>query len=232
MIEINKPLKRQQNMKNLIYILFAFLLVGNLSAQEVLNEGRANDAQAKKIITQKINESGTVDEGNSYQDDPNAPVVEPEEDVFYPVNLDQLKAKIRNSAESDDVAVRMNDLSQQVYDLVLFNEQLRLENQDIRRSLEQCCKKGSKNDLSFLVQNAPNPFTEFTKVDYYLNSDVSNAEITIRSMDGKVVKAIEILESGYGSIEISANDLQDGFYIYTLYNDTEVIDSKVLVLTK
>jgi len=209
-------------------------LVSNLSAQEALNNGRTYSKSAKKVVLSQnvTNDSGTVDKGESDQDNSAAPIQEPKEDVFYPVDLDQLKAKVRNSAESKDANVRMDEMTQQIYDLVMFNEQLRLENQDIRRSLEQCCQKSSRKDLSFLVQNAPNPFTEYTKVDYYLNSEINNAQIIIRSVDGREVQSVSISESGYGSIEILANDLQEGFYIYTLHNDDEIIDSKVLILTK
>ena len=110
------------------------------------------------------------------------------------------------------------------------NEKLRLENQDIKRSLQQCCQASGDKQLSFLLQNAPNPFQEATEINYFIEGSAVDASIEVRSVEGKILGTYPIYEGGYGSISLESNGLQPGYYVYTLFNDNKVVDSKVLVL--
>ena len=76
---------------------------------------------------------------------------------------------------------------------------------------------------SALSQNYPNPFSNYTRVDYQLNSD--NGLLTITDLTGKTVKEYR-LNGQSGQITISDN-LSAGTYFYSLWdNESVVIDSK------
>ena len=63
---------------------------------------------------------------------------------------------------------------------------------------------------SVLYQNSPNPFTESTKIEYYLSDNVQNASINIYNMDGTQLKSVELNQLGYGKITINGDELNAG----------------------
>jgi hypothetical protein len=82
-----------------------------------------------------------------------------------------------------------------------------------------------------LFQNSPNPFTEITRIQYYLTETIKNAMITIYDMNGTQLKSIDLQRKGDGSIEIYSGELKAGMYMYTLIADGKVIDTKQMILT-
>jgi hypothetical protein len=83
-----------------------------------------------------------------------------------------------------------------------------------------------------LYQNSPNPFTENTKIEYYLTEKVGTADIYICDMSGLQKKSIPLTDKGYGNIVINGNELRAGMYLYTLVADGKIIDTKQMLLTK
>jgi hypothetical protein len=83
-----------------------------------------------------------------------------------------------------------------------------------------------------LGQNTPNPFSETTLINYYLPESVTNAVLTIKTIDGKDVNTYILTEKGQGQISITAGTLQTGTYIYNLVIDGKVVDSKKLILIR
>lgn len=80
-----------------------------------------------------------------------------------------------------------------------------------------------------LSQNYPNPFSNYTLIDYNLNSD--NGLLVITDLSGKTVKKY-ILNGQSGQITISDN-LNAGTYFYSLWdNESVVIDSKMMQVVK
>jgi hypothetical protein len=84
---------------------------------------------------------------------------------------------------------------------------------------------------STLYQNSPNPFTESTKIEYYLTNEVQNAAIYIYDMNGAQLKSIPLHLKGYDNITINGNELKAGMYLYTLIADEKAIDTKRMILT-
>ena len=54
----------------------------------------------------------------------------------------------------------------------------------------------------------------------------------IYNLEGKELKNIQVDKRGEASIEISANDLSAGMYLYALIVDGKVVDTKRLILTR
>ena len=83
-----------------------------------------------------------------------------------------------------------------------------------------------------LHQNVPNPFTENTRIDYYLPKTTDKARLYIYNMQGAQVSNVQIGSYGEGNITIQGGSLQPGIYMYTLVADDRVVDTKQMVLTR
>jgi hypothetical protein len=82
-----------------------------------------------------------------------------------------------------------------------------------------------------LYQNAPNPFSARTHIDYFLSEDINMAMICIYDMNGSQLKSIDLHQLGKGSITINGGEYSAGMYMYTLIADGQVIDTKQMILT-
>jgi hypothetical protein len=83
-----------------------------------------------------------------------------------------------------------------------------------------------------LAQNAPNPFTERTQIQYYLPETTSNANLYIYDMQGNQIKQYAINATGNGSITIHGGELEPGMYMYSLIADGREVDTKRMILTE
>lgn len=82
---------------------------------------------------------------------------------------------------------------------------------------------------SRLSQNTPNPFSQQTTISYVIASG-TNALINVVTLDGKLVKRIELSGKGSGSVIINAGELAPGTYTYSLIIDGQVTDTKLMVI--
>jgi hypothetical protein len=85
--------------------------------------------------------------------------------------------------------------------------------------------------LNALFQNAPNPFTSNTVIEYRLADNVKNAMICIYDLNGVQLKCVLLDITASGQITISANELKAGMYLYSLLVDGNLIDTKRMILT-
>ena len=115
-------------------------------------------------------------------------------------------------------------------------EKLLANNQDIscdeKLNHEKDVALNGQSIVAELAQNRPNPFEERTNISYFLPEGTTGARMIIFSSVGKVLKTIPIEESGKGQINIQANSLPAGNYMYQLTTDTGVVGSKSMVLIK
>lgn len=86
----------------------------------------------------------------------------------------------------------------------------------------------SKNKLS---QNAPNPFTEKTSIQYFLDESAGKGSIVIYNLQGEQLKSYDLQSKGNGVISISGKEFKAGMYIYALIVDDNFVDSKRMILT-
>jgi hypothetical protein len=83
-----------------------------------------------------------------------------------------------------------------------------------------------------LEQNVPNPFAEQTTINYSLPENVSKAQMLFYNSQGKLIQAVDLLQTGKGQLNVFASDLTNGIYTYTLVVDGRVIDSKKMIKSK
>ena len=83
-----------------------------------------------------------------------------------------------------------------------------------------------------LGQNAPNPFTHGTSINYTVPQKFSSAQIIIYDNNGRTIKQVNISAAGKGTINVDASILSAGKYSYSLIVDGNPISSKQMILTK
>ncbi len=82
-----------------------------------------------------------------------------------------------------------------------------------------------------LIHNIPNPFSGKTIIQYYIPEDAGNAYIQITTVNGAVLKTINVTK-GNGQIELEINNMTSGNYLYSLIIDDKEIETKTMVLQK
>ena len=118
--------------------------------------------------------------------------------------------------------------------------QLKSRLSEIENMALACCsinsakqqQKVSTHDMSYLYQNEPNPFTSSCTIKYFVHDEAKKTSIYIYNLNQQVVLRFENLSIGIGTVNVSANSLPAGNYIYTLQVDGQKIDSKILTVTK
>lgn len=158
----------------------------------------------------------------------------------YPVDLDeprdmedrQTKEGGQERHDIKRLASELALLRQSVDQLLTFNEQLVVENARLKASIEACCNsEGSRSEnRAMLFQNLPNPGRESVKIRYSLPSSFRRAEIRILSPEGIVLMTQQNLEPGLHSVEVDTHPLESGFYVYSLYSEGEILDSRIMLI--
>ncbi|GEM_PF-1164847 len=80
-----------------------------------------------------------------------------------------------------------------------------------------------------LADPQPNPARGFTWINYAVPAHKGNAQIVLRNLLGKQVHS-ENLDINGNRIRINTHNLTNGIYIYSLIIDSQVIESKRLVV--
>jgi hypothetical protein len=88
------------------------------------------------------------------------------------------------------------------------------------------------NNQFILHQNNPNPFSENSEINYFIESNSKSAFVVFYNMHGVVMKTVEIKNFGAGKINISGLNINSGVYQYSLFVDNLLIDTKKFILTK
>lgn len=90
----------------------------------------------------------------------------------------------------------------------------------------------SERTVSVLYQNAPNPFNRETRINYFLPSTVSAANLLVYDLQGKQLKNYRLKDRGEAFLIIDAGELGAGMYIYALVADEQAIDQKRMIITE
>ena len=87
-------------------------------------------------------------------------------------------------------------------------------------------------DVASLKQNAPNPFSENTVIEYTLpKTNFNSAVIQISNVQGAVMRVVNLpKEAGAGILNIKSKELPAGEYAYSLVIDGRIIDTKKMMI--
>jgi len=232
-----------KNIKYIAILVFQCALLQFTFAQSAGDNGRPLNANPGPIV--KTETSGPVAKDipntGSYIVDLDVPgeglneeVQENKKDISYPIDLELMKDDIMAN-NPVEVAQKVTELTTLVDDLRRITEELRMENKIIRESLNNCCSSDTRafsaND-AYLLQNAPNPFNESAEIRYFVPGDLEDVVIHIRDIKGSVLSTIKITETGFGKLAVDSATFGNGSFVYTLSINEEIIDSKVMIVTK
>ncbi|MEM8907038.1 MAG: T9SS type A sorting domain-containing protein [Bacteroidota bacterium] len=225
-----------KNFKFVSLLILSLFVFQTASAQSELDQGRANGAKAGAVKNQPVLKVNTNSADPSDRDVPQA-VGEVKEvtDWVLPDDLDVLQDEMNASASPQEIVSRLNEMAEELAQLRRYNEQLRLENRTIKRSLGSCCSEVGSNlnaADAYLLQNAPNPAEESSEIRFFVPTEMRSAQIKISDVTGTVVKTFDVSEAGFGKIDVDRATFSNGTYIYSLEINGELIDTKVMIFTK
>ena len=230
-----------KNIKLLSFIILQLFFFQTITAQSnvVLKYGRSDAAQpgaaVQQVEAKKQNNASIYDPNFSDQDVPDQRIQQNAEkpDWVFPDDLEVMVDELGANASPKEVIDRINQLEEEIQLLVLYNEQLRLENRIIKKSLDNCCSANSNLTPAdaYILQNAPNPFNETSAINYFIPENAT-ARIEISNVKGDMIRSFDLGQGGFGTVEMDGKALQTGTYIYSLYVDGEFVDSKVMIITQ
>jgi len=84
----------------------------------------------------------------------------------------------------------------------------------------------SVDELPYMKQNNPNPYTFETSVEYYIPEAANVAEIHFYNGQSQLIKKHTLQHRGTGKLNLKAEQLPAGTYVYTLIIDGKVVSSK------
>jgi hypothetical protein len=85
---------------------------------------------------------------------------------------------------------------------------------------------------AFLLQNAPNPFSQSTTIACYVPSAAKQAQLVVFNADGSALKTFSLNNKGRNEVTVTGDALASGAYSYSLMIDGKMADSKKMILTK
>jgi Chaperone of endosialidase len=97
------------------------------------------------------------------------------------------------------------------------------------KALTQINVNLSDVDMIVLNQNVPNPFAEQTTITYNVPEKYGFAQLIFKTLEGKIIKTVDITKKGRGQVNVFANDLSNGLYMYSLIVDGMNVDTKKMV---
>ena len=87
----------------------------------------------------------------------------------------------------------------------------------------------SDKDIIVLNQNVPNPFAEQTTITYNVPEKYGYAQMIFNTIDGRILKTVDITKKGRGTLTVYSSDLSSGMYTYSLIVDGKTFDTKKMV---
>jgi len=90
----------------------------------------------------------------------------------------------------------------------------------------------SNQESVILYQNTPNPFSSNTEITCHLPETAQQAAIYIYNLQGAELKAYPLIQTGLNTITVYGSELPAGMYLYTLVVNSEIMDTKRMILTK
>jgi hypothetical protein len=87
-------------------------------------------------------------------------------------------------------------------------------------------------DYIGIIPNAPNPFSQDTRIGFYIPETANNASLNIYDLQGKELMQVPINQRKESFHMISGHHFSAGMYLYALIVDGAVIDTKRMILTK
>ncbi len=110
-------------------------------------------------------------------------------------------------------------------------DQLQNQLQNLSGNRNPATNGASTASSAYLLQNAPNPFTQNTIVRCFIPSAVKQAKLEVYNAGGQLIKSYAVA-NGMNNITIDSGILPAGDYLYILFADGKKVDTKKMVIMK
>lgn len=225
-----------KNIKLLLLLVATCSLQFSWAQTSTLNNGRSTESKPAAVGEQKAETPINQDIFNGSDRDIKGQTVldaADEKDLFFPADIEILQEELYNSAAPRQVVERLNALTTQVQALLAANEELRRENEVIRKSINNCCSASNLDATdAYLLQNSPNPTADQAQVRYFVPENMTDARVEISDLKGIVVQTYELSQKGLNSFRVNTQELEAGNYVYTLYVEGAIVDSRIMIVAK
>jgi hypothetical protein len=186
-----------------------------------------------------ISEKGTSDEKRPY-----IGFIAQEVEKVVPEAVREFHTGLKGINYASMVSLMAEAIKEQQKEIEGKDQQIKKIEEDlaaIKATLQNCCSgylRTSGNSTAivqqqaFLKQNAPNPFNTRTKIEYFVSEKSINNCISIYNTEGKKIIDFKEVEKGLGYVEVNAQALKSGTYVYNLVSDGVQVDSKIMIVTE
>jgi trimeric autotransporter adhesin len=99
-------------------------------------------------------------------------------------------------------------------------------------NLQRMAVTGTAFDAPILKQNAPNPFSNITIIEYSIPAKSRTAALQITNDNGQVLISQVLSSKGKGQTIIDGSELAAGTYLYSLVIDGKRVQTKKMVNMK
>ncbi len=135
----------------------------------------------------------------------------------------------RKTKEIEEIKEALNDLKINYENLL--KKIVHLSDHKSKKQTKEKVEIQNKRE-AILYANKPNPFTEVTKISFYLPAECSSATLHIFDINGRPLRQKVIEDRGKVEVKIYGNELSAGIYLYTLVVDDKEVDTKRMILTR
>jgi len=115
--------------------------------------------------------------------------------------------------------------------VIIESLQAEIKSSKLKSTAQSSVDEDEGNNECLLYQNVPNPFSESTRIEYYITDKVENASVYIYDMNGTQLKNIPVHLKGYGNVTLYGSELKAGMYMYSLIADGQLIGTRQMILT-
>lgn len=174
-----------------------------------------------------------------------------EVESVFPEVVKTMQDTIKAIAYTDLIAVTIEAIKEQQRQIGTLQEVIGQQEKDIitlKEVARECCgieikgfqdtintKSTTLNEIvdhAILFENTPNPFTTDTEVKFKIPQVYSTARLVIYNLQGLELRVYNIYQSGNSSVIVQGTEFPAGMYLYSLFVDNVLIDTKRMVLTK
>lgn len=164
-----------------------------------------------------------------------------EKKIHYGLSADQMEAvfpELVYETENGEKAINYMELVpilvQAINELSAKVEELESGETSWRKTKMATGLPSADEDVTLLSlgQNKPNPFGKTTSIAVSVPEDVRTAFLYVYNLNGNKVAQVDITARGASSVTLSASNLSDGMYLYSLIADGKVVETKRMIVEK
>ncbi len=153
---------------------------------------------------------------------------------FVAQEIEKVLPHLVATSENGDKAVNYQELTPYLVEAIKEqqNQIVALNNRIEDLLLKEVIDEHKITDgKTYFSSNYPNPFETITKIDYFIDKNIKDAQVVVYDVNGSTISRYDLRERGISSnFTINKGNLVAGIYFYTLITDGTVIGTKKMIV--